>query len=167
MPCGTSGTTQPTFACQLVTVLLALPTTLTPLHVHRADEFQPGILQKMSRLRKLCLTRMRSGDFDVPESWSDLRVLQLRQNGMSQLPGELSRLSSLQELVVQSQEADLQITEPMHFLTQLRDLRSVKLNKLGDDPYFWNHESLHALREGQLLIMNTPGCSVELSFGAC
>lgn len=104
-----------------------------------------------------------------PGSWPVLKTLDLQRNQLTQIPSGLSRLSSLTRLSLEDQSADLQIVQPMHFLTQLPQLRKVKLAQAQDrelsldgEVHAWNEGSLFALMQARLLIASLPGCQVVL-----
>lgn len=126
----------------------------------RCPGFDPVQLCHLSRLKKLFLIHMSICNFDVPCTWRDLKV-HLDGNRLTQLPGNLSQLTALTFLMIEDQEsASLQITSPMHFLTQLQNLNEVHL---GQNTSCWNPSSQFALMQGRLAIKNTPGCRVQMT----
>ncbi|KAK9795232.1 hypothetical protein WJX73_008379 [Symbiochloris irregularis] len=139
---------------------LTMLTSLDLRHIG-APEFDPVQLCHMSSLRHLVLNYLDiTVDFDVPCAWQNLTKLNLSGNRMNQMPGKLSVLHSLKMLHLEEQYGDFQITEPMDFLTQMKDLSQVQLWQKSD--HSWNESSLYALVQGRLLIRKTPGCKVSL-----
>ncbi|KAK9790568.1 hypothetical protein WJX73_009767 [Symbiochloris irregularis] len=140
-------------------------TMLTRLEMDNCEfwGFDTYKLRGLTRLRKFRLTQSGIEKFKVPKSWN-LRELQLQENYLTQLPSKLTHLKALETLNMEGQWADFQITESMQWLTQLRRLKKVQLSKAASETgdCWWNEASLFALMEGQLLIEETPGCSVEL-----
>ncbi|KAK9803692.1 hypothetical protein WJX73_000808 [Symbiochloris irregularis] len=123
----------------------------------------PRHLSGLSSMKWLRLTSMRLGDFNVPSSWGKLELLDLVGNRLLRLPGNLSVLTSLQDLNVSKQrtDADFQLEEgSLSFVTQLRNLRRVQLHRIDGRP--WNSVSIFVLMQAQMLINNTPGCQVSL-----
>ncbi|KAK9814886.1 hypothetical protein WJX73_001300 [Symbiochloris irregularis] len=118
--------------------------------------FDPACLSRSSQLRFLHLYNMTAKDFQVPNAWASLETLALQWTQMSELPGNLSALSSLTRLTI---EGDFQITEPLEFLTQLANLRIVELHRSHGD---WSSESLFDLVDGRLLMDSAPDCCVRL-----
>lgn len=117
----------------------------------------------MSLLQELHLENMNIHALTVSKSWSALKTLNLDRNAMSQLPKKLSCLCSLEYLSAVDQEADLQITEPLLFLTQLQNLSMVDLAQAESEQPVWNENSFFALMQGRLCIKNTPGCNIALA----
>lgn len=130
----------------------------------RNPAFNPALLCHLSRLQYLSLEYMQLVNFDVPGTWRQLTTLNLAENSLTRIPGNLSSLVCLKTLAMQDQNADFQITVPMQFLTQLKELLHVHLWQFQPDPqdWTWNDSSLYLLMRARLLINNTPGCSVEL-----
>lgn len=125
-------------------------------------DFNPGIhLRNLSRLLVLSLDEPDLHNFDIPNTWGRLDTLQLKCNKMTRLPGNLTALRSLVFLTMEDQEADLQITEPLDFVTQLKRLEIVHLCESSRYP--WNDASQYALMVARLQIRDTKQCWVELS----
>ncbi|KAK9794660.1 hypothetical protein WJX73_001402 [Symbiochloris irregularis] len=114
-------------------------------------------LSTLSLLQQLNLEDVTLCDFDVPSTWSRLETLTL-QDCEVEWPGNLSALASLTWLTL---EIQAQIREPMDFLTQLKSLRTVALDR-GVCGHVWDPSSLCAIVQAQLLIEETPDCHVEL-----
>ena len=128
--------------------------------------FSPEHLRPLALLQDLALIESEISNFTVPNgAWQQLTRLELEGNRLTQLPHNLTVLTSLVCLGLDGQYADFQLTEEMRFLTQLSNLRRVSLCKMGAccDRYVpYDSGSLFALLHGQLLIKNTPNCQVEL-----
>lgn len=132
-----------------------------PIHCAcRCTGFDPVQLCHLSQLQRLFLENMAITDFDVPCSWSRLKILSLEQNRLTQLPGNLSQLSALTSLCVEDQEGGMQITSPMCFLTQLKNLRELQLGQMYGS---WSPSSEFALMQARLLIDSSPGCCVQFN----
>lgn len=101
------------------------------------------------------------GDCTMPDTWARLQRLNLSCNKMTRLPEDLSALTSLSHLDLSYQQADLQITEPMQFLTQMQNLRFVRL--IEGEGRHWSAGSQFAFMQAQMMIDGTPGCDVKLA----
>ena len=112
-------------------------------------------------MQRLRLVDMCIDGFSVPNTWRNLQSLDLDENWMTELPGNLSALVSLQFLTIDDQDADLQVMQPMNFSTQLQDLQGVHLSA-SRPGCFWNAASLFALMTGKLWIQKAADCHVTL-----
>ena len=129
-------------------------------------ELKPGAhLKDLKRLRDLSLIAVDLEDFDVPNApWGrHLLDLSLKYNKLTRLPGNLSALTSLSFLTLEGQSTNLELVEPLEFLTQLRDLRIVHLSSAWELEIPWSNASRHFLMGARLLIKDTPRCRVELT----
>ena len=137
----------------------------------RFNDFDAGSLRHLSLLQHLTLNDMQLSNFEIlPGSWPKLRVLELAENELTQLPRGLSQASRLTALSLENQKENLQIRGALCFLTQLQHLREVRSLQSQEDAvvngalkgHAWNEGSLFALMQARLLIQSTPGCQVVL-----
>lgn len=125
------------------------------------------------RVCSLCADcqRAHTDVFDIRFAWASLLTLVLEETTLTQLPENLSALTSLTHLAVECCESDFQIRAPMNFLTQLKTLREVQLRQNPASAIFsrepqihaWDDNSSIALMHGRLLLDSRPDCNVELT----
>lgn len=83
-------------------------------------DFNPARLSGLARLRHLELEVIGFSSFSIPQSWVQLQHLDLSFNALTQLPSDISVLTSLQHLRLTTQNAaDFHLTQPLDFLTGL------------------------------------------------
>ena len=130
----------------------------------RAPRVNLAQLGGLSQLQSLEADSVAAHDFKIPCTWIDLRRLEMRGIRLTQLPSNLSALSSPTHLSVQNCVDPFKIRAPLDFLTQIKTLRVVDLRpSFGHaDRWAWNAESLFALMRGRMLLDSKPGFKVEL-----
>lgn len=122
-------------------------------------------LSSLAQLETLHLSKMLVSDFTVPNSWVNIRTLTLHSNMLTTLPQNLSALCSLTTLYIGGQHAPmarLQLIEPMSFLTQLRNLKTIRVKPARSAG--WDVASLIALAQTRSMLqgMPSPACDIQI-----
>lgn len=111
----------------------------------RIDLSAAGGLAHMAGMTRLQLSAAELQEFDCCSTWPKLQELLLPHNRLRHLPMHLQRLTSLHILDLSFQAVAMAIREPLDFLGQMPQLRSVSLLQAA-----WSPKSLAFLASAKL-----------------
>lgn len=129
--------------------------------------FDCSVLKGLTRLQNAIFTGVDLTAFTAPDGWTHLRVLDLSGNRLRAMPQHLTRLVSLQQLMVRQQMPCFQLDQELAFVSQLQHLEQVHMQQ--NEPtgrqnglHAWSQESLFHIANASQIARTSAKRKVQI-----